>query len=262
MAIIENNPWIEGARGMARGAIVYRQRAGRTIVSARPAKCSKPLSSKQKAHHERFGKATAYAKRVRKVEALYEVYKAKEAGFNSWQNLAVKDYMHAPVVEGVFVNGFTGGANERIGVYAYDDFGLVSVDLLIRNGEGEVLESGRCTAIVENGMYEYRLRKDVPVQGGVQVQVEARDLAGNVTVFTEWMVDTDEEEVGNPVESGAIMPVEGQNRLVNGVAAAKEGIGWCGVDGKGVGSVNRAYGVKACCFYAMSERLRLDFGDP
>ncbi|MFA0960745.1 hypothetical protein AB9P05_02955 [Roseivirga sp. BDSF3-8] len=188
MAIIENNPWIEGARGMVRGAIVYRQRAGRTIVSARPVKSSKPLSEKQKAHHRRFREATAYSKRVKEDAGLFAKYEAAAGGFISWQNLAVRDYMHAPVVEKVVAEGFTGLAGEALEVYASDDFGICSVTVTVMDGRGAVWEKGECDELIANKMYAYVLGADVDLINGGYVLVEAADAAGNVTVYKEEIV--------------------------------------------------------------------------
>ncbi|MFA0960462.1 hypothetical protein AB9P05_01520 [Roseivirga sp. BDSF3-8] len=204
MAVIENNPWIEGARGMVRGAIVYRQRAGRTIVSARPSKSSKPLSEKQKAHHRRFREATAYSKRVKEDDGLFAKYAAAAEGFISWQNLAVRDYMYAPVVEKVVAEGFTGKAGEVLEVYASDDFGICSLQVRVMDGRGAVWESGECIELIANEVYAYNLKRDVDITNGLMVRVEAADAAGNVTVYEEEIV-AGGNEVGpsSPASDGA-----------------------------------------------------------
>ncbi|MFA0964373.1 hypothetical protein AB9P05_21385 [Roseivirga sp. BDSF3-8] len=193
MAVIENNPWIEGARGMVRGAIVYRQRAGRTIVSARPAKSSKPRSEKQKAHHKRFGEATAYSKRVKENDALFAMYRAAAEGFISWQNLAVRDYMYAPEVEKVVAEGFTGKTGEVLEVYASDDFGICCLRVTVMDGRGTVVESGECHVLIANKVYAYALGTDLDMTNGVWVRAEAADAAGNVTVYEELIYAGDNE---------------------------------------------------------------------
>ncbi|MFA0962935.1 hypothetical protein AB9P05_14115 [Roseivirga sp. BDSF3-8] len=207
MAIIENNPWIEGARGMVRGAIVYRQRAGKTIVSARPAKSPRPLSEKQKAHHRRFGEATGYSKRVRENDALFAKYEAAAEGFISWQNLAVRDYMHAPEVEKVVAEAFRGKMGDVLEVYASDDFGICSLQVTVMDGRGMVLEGGECNDLVVNELYAYELKGDVDMVKGVWVRVEAADAAGNVTVYEQELYPGDDAgELGLPtsdvVETG------------------------------------------------------------
>ncbi|MFA0960577.1 hypothetical protein AB9P05_02095 [Roseivirga sp. BDSF3-8] len=202
MAVIENNPWIEGARGMVRGAIVYRQRAGRTIVSARPATSSKPLSEKQKAHHRRFREATAYSKRVKEDDGLFAKYAAAAEGFISWQNLAVRDYMHAPVVEKVVAEGFTGTAGEVLKVYASDDFGICSLRVTVMDGRGAVLERGECDELIANEVYAYNLKGDVDPVNGVRVRVEAADAAGNVTEYEEELYAGGDEDVSGSSADG------------------------------------------------------------
>ncbi|MFA0965028.1 hypothetical protein AB9P05_24680 [Roseivirga sp. BDSF3-8] len=222
MAVIENNPWIEGARGMVRGAIVYRQRAGRTIVSARPATSSRPLSEKQKAHHRRFREATAYSKGVKEDAALFAKYEAAAEGFISWQNLAVRDYMHAPVVEKVVAGAFTGKAGEALEVYASDDFGICSLRVTVMDGRGAVLESGECNELIANGVYAYNLKSDMDMANGVSVRVEAADAAGNVTVYEEELVaGGDEGRANSPSSAGASVHK----------GSGKQGLGGYGLQG-------------------------------
>ncbi|MFA0964968.1 hypothetical protein AB9P05_24380 [Roseivirga sp. BDSF3-8] len=217
MAVIENNPWIEGARGMVRGAIVYRQRAGRTIVSARPATSSRPLSEKQKAHHRRFREATAYSKRVKEDDGLFAKYAAAAEGFISWQNLAVRDYMHAPVVEKVVAEEFTGKAGEVLEVYGSDDFGICSLQVRVMDGRGAVLESGECNELMVNEVYAYNLKRDVDLVNGVRVRVEAADAAGNVTVYEEELVAGGDGVGSNlPANGGASVD---RDRGVDGLRA-------------------------------------------
>ncbi|MFA0964394.1 hypothetical protein AB9P05_21490 [Roseivirga sp. BDSF3-8] len=217
MAVIENNPWIEGARGMVRGAIVYRQRAGRTIVSARPATSSRPLSEKQKAHHRRFREATAYSKRVKEDDELFAKYAAAAEGFISWQNVAVRDYMYAPVVEKVVAEGFTGKAGEVLEVYGSDDFGICSLQVRVMDGRGAVLESGECIELIANEVYAYYLKRDVDMANGVSVRVEAADAAGNVTVYEEELV-AGGDEVGPSSAASDGGPVD-RDRGVDGLRA-------------------------------------------
>ncbi|MFA0961141.1 hypothetical protein AB9P05_05015 [Roseivirga sp. BDSF3-8] len=220
MAIIENNPWIEGARGMVRNAIVYRQRAGRTIVSARPAKSSKPLSDKQKAHHRRFKRATGYAKSVGSDERMYALYKAGAHGFNSWQNVAVKDYMHAPVVDDVFVSEVKDGRPACIRVYAHDDFHVASLSITLRDAEGVVLEGGEASTVIVNGVYEYRLTGELPGAKGLCVTVVARDLPGNETVYDKVLIEAEEKPAAEvPVKE--IEVAMGDGELLSGIVTDK-----------------------------------------
>lgn len=189
MAIIEDNPWIEGARGTVRNAIVYRQRGGKTIISAKPAKSTKPRTEKQKAHTSKFIAGNGYSNRVKKDEVLLEIYRSKEEGLLNWQNLAIQDYHSAPVVEDVLARKFTGKTGEAIEVYAYDDFTIASLKVTVFDNGGRVLAKGEAEAVADNEKYAYILNTDLPTENGVNITVEARDLPGNVTVFEKVLAE-------------------------------------------------------------------------
>ncbi|MFA0962409.1 hypothetical protein AB9P05_11455 [Roseivirga sp. BDSF3-8] len=180
MPIIENNPWIKGARGMAMKSIVYRQRGGKTIVSGRPAKSSKPPTEKQLRHRERFAKASDYAKMAMVHPILSAVYAAEADAMNSAYTMALKDYMKGPEISGLWLKDFHGRAGDKVGVYAEDNIGITSLKVSMVNEAGELLETGEAKEVVKNGYYEYTLRADLPTETRIRIEVEAGDLAGNV----------------------------------------------------------------------------------
>lgn len=198
MAIIEGNPFVQGARGMVMNQIVYRQRDGKTILSAKPKKSDKPLTDKQKAQHSRLNEGNKYAERVKADEVLFEIYQAEATASLSWHNRAVKDYLEAPVIEDVLVKGFTGKAGDTIVIYAFDNFSIASVKVTITDSEGNILEAGEANVEIDNGKYVYRLKADIPTEKGVKLKAEARDLPGNVTVcehvLVEGVNESDSEE--------------------------------------------------------------------
>lgn len=170
-----------GASGMVMDQIVYRQMGGKTVVSAKPAKSSNPPSEAQLNHRALFNRASAYGKMAMRNPLLNEIYAAQANSMNSTYTMALKDYMHAPVIEAFILKDFVGKAGDRIGLYASDNFGIATVEMTILDHEGKALERGDCTEVVKNGVYEYVVQADLPEGGVYSLRAEARDLAGNVT---------------------------------------------------------------------------------
>jgi hypothetical protein len=188
MAIIKKNPWISGASGMAMDSIVYRQMGGKTVVSGKPSKSTNPPTQKQLDYRAHFRKASAYGKMAMNSPLLKEIYGAAADIMNSAYTMALKDYLQAPVVEQFLLKEFGGNAGDPVGLYAYDNFGIVSVTMTIADEHGAVLERGEFTELVKNGFYEYRLTSDLPAGIPCHLMAEARDLAGNVTVLQETVI--------------------------------------------------------------------------
>ncbi|MGB3181274.1 MAG: hypothetical protein WBB45_07780 [Cyclobacteriaceae bacterium] len=184
MAIIKDNVWVEGASGGARkGSIVYRQRAGATIVGGRPSPSSTPATESQLAHRERFNMATVYAKLALQSEQLGPQYREAASGRVSAYNVAVRDKMTPPSIDGVMMDDYTGAAGSRIYVVAHDDFALKSVTVSIQNQFGAVQQEGEATIAEDRGAYVYELTADVTGTGLVVVKIIAEDLAGNQTEY-------------------------------------------------------------------------------
>lgn len=187
MAIIKDNVWVEGASGAARkGSIVYRQRAGSTIIGGRPSASSIPATERQIAHRKRFNMATVYARLALQSDELGTRYREAAEGKLSAYNLAVRDSLMPPTVEAVMLDEYNGATGSRIFVIAYDDFALKSLTVTISDQSGTVLQEGEATVADDRGAYAYELSADVI--GQATVKVVAEDLAGNTT---EYEVETE-----------------------------------------------------------------------
>ncbi|MFA0963377.1 hypothetical protein AB9P05_16355 [Roseivirga sp. BDSF3-8] len=185
MAVIERNPWISGASGMVMDEVVYRQRAGKTILSAKPRKSLKPASEKQKQHRERFREASRYAKAAAKHGVKGALYAEQADGFNSAYNIALKDYLVAPVIHGFDLKGFRGRKGDRVGIYAEDNFRVAELRVWVLNAAGEVLTTGEAEEVMNNRYFSYRVLTGMPAGEGLTLRAEAKDHAGNVTVREE-----------------------------------------------------------------------------
>src|SRR5687767_3958231 len=114
MAIIKNNPLLQGISGKI-GGIVFRQRNGKTIVASKPYR-SKKKTAKQTAHQARFLEAVMYAKTAMIEENSKKYYAdfAKQSKCTSPYQAAVKDFLEEPKIRKVDANEYRGKKGDVI----------------------------------------------------------------------------------------------------------------------------------------------------
>ena len=166
MARIRTNVIVEGLSGKLGNQLVFRHlRDGRTIVCAKPDFSRSVLSKDQKAHHERFRAAAAYAREASISQPIYA--KLAAGTMKNAYNLALGDWFHPPVIHNIQKQ------EGKILVQASDDVCVASLCVRIVDEAGSVLEQGDAVQL-EGDLWEYQ-----PAAEG-RVMAEARDLAGNV----------------------------------------------------------------------------------
>jgi hypothetical protein len=171
MAKVANNIFVRGLSGKLGGQFVLRRlRDGRTIVCNIPDFSNRKLSRDQKNHHKRFKMASAYAKSASRSNPIYAQL-AKGTMKNAY-NVALGDWFHPPVIHAVERRG------KVIRAQVTDDVMVASVQMMILNDKGKVLEKGEAIRkkgpSTGSGWWEY-----APAAEG-KVMIEAQDLAGNV----------------------------------------------------------------------------------
>lgn len=181
MAKVRNNLIIQGLSGMLGNQLLIRQdKAGRTIVSAKPQfKPNRTFSDQQIEHQRSFREAAAYAQSVRTME----VYVSKAAGtlMNPY-NVALSDWFHAPQILDVDLGNWTGQPDKVLRIKVIDDVLVAQVEVMICDGSGATLEHG-AAAQVDALWWEYTTR--VSGSGHLTVQVSARDIPHNITKMSK-----------------------------------------------------------------------------
>ena len=166
MAKVRRNLIVRGLSGKIGSDLVFRQMAnGQTIVQARPDFSKRVLSKDQKAHHEKFKAAAAYARKASCSQPIYA--KLAKGTVKNAYNIALGDWFNPPVIHSLERRG------ETIRIQASDDVCVAGVRVTILDDKGKALEYGEATQVNED-WWEYN-----PRNAGVAV-VEAKDLAGNV----------------------------------------------------------------------------------
>ncbi|GJH41199.1 hypothetical protein RCZ04_17490 [Capnocytophaga sp. HP1101] len=181
MAKSKDNVVIKGLSGMLARQLVFRQRAGQTIVGKAPVRSQKATEA-QKAHQQRFARAAFYAKNALQNSALKQSYtqEAKKHAGTTPYNMAIADYLKAPVIESVDTSAYSGASTgEKIVVQVSDTFKVTAVKVKITDHDATLVEEGNAT--FEEGNWVYTTTVANASLTGDKVIVTATDRPANVT---------------------------------------------------------------------------------
>lgn len=168
MAKARTNAIIEGLSGSLGKELYARTtKDGRMIISRKPDFGNRQFSQGQLDVQSRMRQAAAYAKAAARANPIY-AQKAAGTSKNAY-NIAFRDWQRPPVIRRMEVC-----QDGQIRVRADDDTMVASVTITILNEDGQALEQGEAELCM-GVWWDYS-----PANKG-RVQVEARDLAGNVT---------------------------------------------------------------------------------
>lgn len=167
MAKVKKNMLITGVSGSL-GPDHYARitKDGRTIISHKPDFGNRQFSEAQLNVQSNMKAAAAYAKVASKENPIY-AQKAVGTSKNAY-NLALRDWRKPPVID--CIQWYHG----QVRVSAHDDTMVTRVTITILDEEGQPLEQGEAAQVM--GIWW-----DYPAKNQGQIQVEAWDLAGNVT---------------------------------------------------------------------------------
>ncbi len=142
MKASRDNLFTDAASGTARNFTLRQMQSGEGIISARRGRSKTPPTPKALATRERFFLATRYAKSVQADEATKALYAAAVKPSQSVYLLAVTDMLTKPSVHSIDALGYNGRPGDMIMVRASDDFTVNSVELIVRDAQGAVIERG------------------------------------------------------------------------------------------------------------------------
>ena len=176
------NSIMRGASGALGEELVFRQRAGKTVISLPPAAREDNPTNDQVEVRGRFKDANRYAKTATADPVLKAAYKAKARPGTTAFNVAMVDFFKAPEILEVDISNYTGLAGEPILILATDDFRVQSVMVSIINAVGDVIESGAAMVHPESDdFWTYTTIATNPDGASGAVKVQVSDLPGNVT---------------------------------------------------------------------------------
>jgi hypothetical protein len=182
MASTHNSIIINGSIGKE---LVFRQWAGKTIVSKAPGPRKRSASPAQVALQEKFVLASKYARSVVQGpdEGIREAYSEKLRPRQNLYSRALEDFMSSPTVDFINTTKYTGQAGSTIAIRAVDDFRVTGVEVSIYAADGLLLEKG--SAIVQiNGIdWTYTATQPNNKLPGTKIKVVATDVPGNEGVL-------------------------------------------------------------------------------
>lgn len=176
MAESMNNPITHGLSGTIGDVIVFRQRAGKTVVANVPRKSKIPPSKEQQQTRIEFKLASIYATTALKDPKTKEIYESKAKPGQSARNVAIADFFHLPEISNVDVSGYEGKVGDMISMRVMDDVMVTAVLVTIYNSDGSLLEEG-AALMEDNGLdFVYTATKDNSAVKGSKVTITATDL--------------------------------------------------------------------------------------
>lgn len=159
-------------------SIACRTRSGRTLL------VDKPRSKEKRAGAPalpRILRAGTYAGFVRTHEAYLE--RAAETGVDAY-TIALAHWFGKPRVLQIDVDRWTGQPRQKIGVKARDSLRVAGVLVVIRDAQGNVLESGEAAPSPTRGdWWTYTTTSCVALTPFPAVEAVARNLPGNRDSF-------------------------------------------------------------------------------
>ncbi len=177
----KNNVLTEGLSGKIQ-QIVFRQKAGETIVSKRPAITTVPPTAAQQNIRFTFRDAVIYAASVLADPVLKLAYKAKAKPGQSAFNVAVADFFKPPVIGEINTVDYTNLAGSRVIVPVRDNFRVKEVTVSIRNTDGIQVEEGVALLQPDGINWQYNATVLSGNIAGNVITVKAGDMPGHVTV--------------------------------------------------------------------------------
>jgi hypothetical protein len=180
---LKNNDLVMGSSGRIGDQLVYRQRAGKTIIAKRPKKSSVKATDLQLEVQELFAEAVLYARGVLADEAKKALYQAKAKSGKSAFNLALSDFCKAPEIRKYQTSNYTGQLGDKISIRVIDDFKVEWVRLIIKDSADNLIEEGE-TVLSDNRVdWIYTATVLNPSLAGTKLIISAADMPGNISTL-------------------------------------------------------------------------------
>lgn len=181
MATSKNNVLTHGLSGTVGDLLVFRNRAGKTIVASKPRERVGEYTESQKLHQHQFQQATLYGQSVMTDPALKAEYEATAKSGQSAYNVAVADFFHAPDIDTIDVSAYTGKAGDTITVKVTDNFKVTGVSVSIYNADGTEVEHGMAVQSPNKVEWLFTAQTTNESVEGDKIEVRATDLPGNAS---------------------------------------------------------------------------------
>jgi hypothetical protein len=182
---IKLHPMVQSASG-ALGDMVYYELDGQAVARRLGERSKKDPTAAQLAHREKVRKAAYWARATMADPVQKAEYRVKCEGHQTPYNIAVRDFLTAPVIERLDLAAYTGKAGGSVKIKASDDFQVQSVSVVIRDAANNLIEEGSAIRGADPKDWQYTTRVEVAGGSSVQVEVTAMDRPGNKAQQQQW----------------------------------------------------------------------------
>jgi len=178
---LKNNDLVMGSSGRIGDQLVYRQRAGKTIIAKRPKKSNVQATALQLEVQELFAEAVLYARGVIADGAKKALYQSKAKAGKSAFNLALSDFCKAPEIRKYQTSDYKGQVGDKISIRVIDDFKVEGVSLIIKDSADSMIEEGSAVLSANNVDWIYTATAINPSLAGTKLIINATDIPGNIS---------------------------------------------------------------------------------
>lgn len=169
-----------GNQGLFARQVVFRVRAGKTVLAAPPRKNPGRVPTPgQQVVLDKFSLAVIYAKAALTDPAQKAAYQAAAAPGVSAYNRALADAFKAPQVLGIDTSSYVGAASDTLVIKAVDDFKVARVKVSVHDPSGELVEEGDAVLQANGTDWLYSVSGENETATGSKVKAIAYDLPGN-----------------------------------------------------------------------------------
>lgn len=171
-------------RGMFGDQVVFKQRAGETIVAAPPVtNPNRPITVDEEAVREKFRQSVRYAKAAVKDPVKKEAYLAIAKRGQTAFNVAFTDFYYGPEILEINPDFYNGVIGDIITITAVDNIRVVSVNVRITGAGDSLIEQGNAADGLDGSTWKYAATVANSSMAGVKIVATATDLAGNATIL-------------------------------------------------------------------------------
>ena len=179
MARSTNNELLKGLKGQLGKELVIKQYGDKIVVSSFPNMEDVNPSPLQRLKRTRFAEAMAYAKQQIANEESYNLYSTLSTSSRRPLNVAMADFLKAPVVKSINVSEYNGVPLGQIQIEATDDFQVERVTVALGFEGKEPVEVGEAV-LQTDGLWAYLVKEVHSPTERFIIRVQAYDRPGNI----------------------------------------------------------------------------------
>ena len=181
MAHSDNSALIRKLRGMLGKELVFREWAGKTVVSKAPKRRKRKSTPDQEKTRLNFKLASRYANAVigSADQSMADAYALLLKPRQNLFSRALEDFMNVPEVKFIRTEDYKGVVGDKIIIRAVDDFRVLRVLVEIHTSDGSLIESGNATQNVNGIDWTYTVTKINNLSEGSTIKAIVTDAPGN-----------------------------------------------------------------------------------